>query len=135
MIDKKFTRSGGHTRMDFQIDKIRANMGTVISFRDTQNRNAIAIATALTLEYQDRYNRSIELKAIKTDMIPMGKNKGSILTQIGFQDVYNNELDKQNAKHFVQMYNNGDLGWIEDFILNNFPSVDISSIKVLNQKV
>jgi len=135
MIDKKFTKSGGTTRMDFQIDKIRANMGTVVSFRDTLPRQAVAFALALTVAYQERYNRSIALKVIKTDNIPMGIRKGQVLVQIGFQDVYNSETDMNSAKHFVELFNQGDLNWIEDFIFTQFPSIDISSVQILNTKV
>jgi len=135
MIDKKFTKSGGSTRMDFQIDKIRANMGTVISFRDTMPNQAKAVTLALILEYQNRYNRSIELKTIKTDNIPMGVRKGQVLVQIGFQDVYNSQTDMKSAQHFVELYNQGDLSWIEDFILTSFPSIDISSLLILNTRV
>lgn len=135
MVDKKFTKSGGANKIDFQIDGIRARMGTVLSFRDTIPKQAQAVATALTLEYQSRYGRGISLKALKTDNIPMGVRKGQVLVQIGFLNVYTDEIDMQSAKHFVQLFNQGDLGWIEDFILNNFPSIDITSIQVMGTKV
>jgi len=135
MIDKKFTRSGGANKIDFQIDSIRARMGTILSFRDTMPKQAQAVAMALTVEYQIRYGRSISLKALKTDNIPMGVRKGQVLVQIGFQNVYSDDIDMQSAKHFVQLFNSGDLGWIEDFIIENFPTVDINSVSIMGTKV
>jgi len=132
---KHFTKSGGHSRMDFLLDSIRVNMGTVISFRDTVPYQAMMVAKALKEEYENRFQRSTTLKVVKTDNIPMGIRKGQVLVQIGFQDVYNKETDIMSAKHFIEMYNQGSLGWIVTFIQTNFPTIDISSLAILGTKV
>jgi len=116
---------------DFKIEEIRAKGGTVISYRDRENGKALETLDKLINIYTFKPYLK-HLKVLKTDMIPMGVNKGQVLVQIGYPNVGTDITELQALKSFIEDMENSTDKFAKDLYLTN-PTIVKESIRILGR--